>query len=123
MPADKSVRYIIRQLAKGRRIKVVAEEMKVSQRHVQRLWAEYLKTGTVHVQGRVGRSKGADPSDAEVEMVLDTHRRWPDGVRLTVKRLRRAGFNIGYTRVYQIWKSSGLLTCAPAKSRQRKWVR
>ena len=123
MLVDKSVRYIIRQLAKGRSTEVVAEEMKVSQRHVQRLWAEYLKTGTIHVQGRAGRPKGADPSDAEVEMVLDTHRRWPDGVQLTVKRLRRAGFNIGYTKVYRILKSNGRVTSSPAKSRQRKWVR
>ena len=123
MLADKSIRYIIRQLKKGRDTKVVAEEMKVSQRHVQRLWAEYLKTGTAHIQGRAGRPKGADPSDAEVEMVLDTHRRWPDGVQLTVKRLRRAGCNIGYTRVYQILKSNGLITASPVKSRQRKWVR
>ena len=56
-------------------------------------------------------------------MVLDTHRRWPDGVQLTVKRLRRAGCNIGYTKVYQILKSNGLVTASPAKSRQRKWVR
>ena len=85
MLADKSVRYIIRQLAKGRGTKVAAEEMNVSQRHTQRLWAEYLKTGTAQVQGRAGRPKDAGPSDAEVEMVLDTHRRWPDGVQLTVK--------------------------------------
>ena len=56
-------------------------------------------------------------------MVLDTHRRWPDGVQLTVKRLRRAGYNIGYTRVYRILKSNGLVTASPAESRQRKWVR
>ena len=49
----------------------MVEETKVSQRHVQRLWAEYLKTGTVHTRGRAGRLRGADPSDAEAEMVLD----------------------------------------------------
>ena len=96
--------------------------MKVSQRHVQRLWAEYLKTGTVHVHGRAERPKGADPSDAEVAMVLDTHRRWPAGVQLTVKRLWRAGFNIGNAGACRILKSNGLATSTPAKSRQRKWV-
>ena len=50
MLTDKSIRYIIRQLEKGRGTKVVAEEMKVSRRHVQRLWAEYLKTGTAHTR-------------------------------------------------------------------------
>ncbi len=123
MLTDKSIRYIIRQLENGRSTMVVAKEMKVSQRHIQRLWAEYLKTGTVHIQGRAGRPKGAKPSDAEVKMVLDTHRRWPDGVQLTVKRLRKTGYNIGYTRVYHILKSNGMVTSSPAKSRQRKWVR
>ena len=56
-------------------------------------------------------------------MVLDTHRRWPDGVQLTVKRLRRTGYNIGYARVYHILKSNDMVTFSPAKSRQRKWVR
>lgn len=123
MLTDKSIRYIIRQLENGRSTMVVAKEMKVSQRHIQRLWAEYLKTGTAHTQGRAGRPKGAEPSDAEVKMVLDTHRRWPDGVQLTVKRLRKTGYNIGYTRVYHILKSNGMVTSSPAKSKQRKWAR
>ena len=50
MLTDKSIRYIIRQLEEGRGAKVVAKEVKASQRHVQRLWAEYLKTGMT--QGR-----------------------------------------------------------------------
>lgn len=65
----------------------------------------------------MGWPKEADPSDAEVEMVLDTHRRWPDGAQLTVKRLRRAGCNIGHTRVCQILKSNGPVAASSAKSR------
>ena len=36
-------------MSKDRDAKVVAEEFDVTQRHVQRLWAEYLKTGTAHI--------------------------------------------------------------------------
>ena len=97
MLTDKSIRYAIRQLEKGRGTKVVAEELNVSQRHIQRLWAEYVKTGKAHIQGHAGRPKKPEISDAEVEMVLDVHRRWPDGVQLTVRRLRRAGCDISYT--------------------------
>jgi hypothetical protein len=32
---------------------------------------ESLKTGTAHIRYQVGWPKGVDPSDAEVEMVLD----------------------------------------------------
>ena len=123
MLTDRSMRYIISQMKKGRGTGVVAKELKVSQRHVQRLWAEYLKTGKAHIQGRAGRPKKPPPSDEEVDLVLDTHRRWPDGVQLTVRRLRRAGCNISYARVYAILKSHDLVTASPAKSKQRKWVR
>ena len=94
MPTDRSMRYIISQMKNGRGTGVVAKELKVSQRHVQLLWAEYLKTGRAHVQGRAGRPKKPPPSDEEVDLVLDTHRRWPDGARLTVRRLRRAGCDV-----------------------------
>ena len=123
MLSDKSIRHITRRLEKGRGTKVVAGEMKVSQRHVRRLWAEYLRAGTVRTRGRTGRPRGADTPDAEAEMVRDTHRRWSDGVQPTVKRLRRAGCNMGYTKVYRILKSNCLVTASPAKSRQRKWMR
>ena len=62
MLADKSIRYIIRQLSKGRYTKTVAEEMKVSQRHVQRLWAEYLKTGTAQRSRSLG-CRGGDGAE------------------------------------------------------------
>ena len=120
---DKSIHYIIRHLEKGRGTMVVAEAMKVSQRYIRRLWTEYIKTGTAHVQGRVGRPKGAEPSDAEVKMMMGTQRHWSDGVRLTVKRLQRPGYNIGYTKVYHVLVSNGMVTFSTAKSRQRKWVR
>ena len=57
---DRAIRYAILQLKKGRGTRVVAEELGATQRHVQRLWAEYLKTGKIHVQRPAGRP--ADPS-------------------------------------------------------------
>lgn len=123
MLTDKSIRYAIKQIKMGRGTKVVAEELNISQRHVQRLWAEYIKTEKVHIQGHAGRPKKHALSNREIEMILDIHRRWPDGVQMTVKRLRRAGCDISYRRVYAVLKSHGLVAASPAKSRQRKWVR
>ena len=123
MLTERSIRYIIRELKKDRGTKVPAEEMDVSQRRIQQLWAEYQRTRKVHTQGRAGRPREADPSDAEIEMVLDIHRRWPDGVQLTVRRLRKSGSDISYSMVCRILKFNGLVTASPAKSRQRKWVR
>ena len=123
MLTERSIRYIIRELKKDRGTRVLAEEMNVSQRRIQQLWAEYQRTGKAHTQGRAGRPRESDPSDAEIEMVLDIHRRWPDGVQLTVRRLRKSGSDISYVKVCRILKSNGLITASPAKSRQRKWVR
>ena len=120
---EKSIRYIIRQLKKGRNTKIVAEEMNVTQRHVQRLWASYRKTGTVPMLGKAGRPKGPEPSEERVQVVLDTCHCRPEGVLRTAKRLRRDGYDISYAQVYAILKSKGLITTSPAKSKQRKWVR
>ena len=94
MLTERSIRYIIRELKKDRVTKVLAEEMNVSQRRIQQLCAEYQKTGRVHAQGRAGRPREADPSYAEIEMVLDVHRCWSDVVQLTVRRLRKSGSKI-----------------------------
>ena len=76
---DKAIRYIVRQMKKGRRSKDVAEETGVTQRHARRLWAECPRTGTMPALGSAGRPKGSGPSDEEVQTVLDTCRRRPEG--------------------------------------------
>ena len=68
---DKSIRYIIRELKKGKSTKILLEEINVTQRHVQRLQVEYLKTKTVHIQRPAGRPKSHGPSDEEIKTVLD----------------------------------------------------
>ncbi len=42
---EKSIRYIIAQCKQGRRTATIAYEMNVTQRHIQRIWAEFRKTG------------------------------------------------------------------------------
>ena len=120
---DKAIRYAIRQREKGRGTRVVAEELGVTQRHIQRLWAEYLRTGKVHEQRPAGRPAGPDPSEQEILAVLDVHGRKPEGVIRTAMRLRKEGHDISRYKAYKIMKSKGLVEDSPAKSRQRKWVR
>ena len=71
---DRSIRYAVRQPEKGQGTKVVAEELDVTQRHIQRLWAGYCETGTVHVQRLAGRS--VDPAPSEREILL-RRQGWP----------------------------------------------
>lgn len=103
---DRSIRYANRQLERGRGTKVVAEELNVTQRPIQRLWAEYCKTGTVHVQRLAGRPAAlrvGDPDGADVH----NHNHKPEGVVRTGKRLRKEGHDIICYRAYGIMKSGG----------------
>ncbi len=120
MPTDRPMRCITSHMKKGGGTGAVDKELEASQRHVQQLWAEYLKTGEAHVQDRAGRPK--KPSGGWVYLVPDT-RRWPDGVQLAVGRLRRARCDVWYARAYAILKSYDLATASPAKSRQREGAR
>ena len=98
---DRSIQYVILEMKKGWDTRTVAKEVRVTQRHVQRLWAEYLKSGVLHVQRPAGRPKASAPSDAEVRAVLDSHERRPEGVLRTTRRLREKGYDISYFRAYQ----------------------
>ena len=113
---NKTIRYAVRQLEKGKYTKTVAEEINVTQRHVQRLWAEFNRTGSIHVQQPAGRPADLPPSDEEINMVLDVHGRKPEGVLRTARRLRKEGHGISYSRVYQIMKPNGL-SSTPRQSR------
>ena len=61
-PTDKSIRYVIRQLEKDAGL--VAKEMHVTRRRVQRLWAEYLKTGVTHQQRQADQPRSASSQSA-----------------------------------------------------------
>ena len=67
---NRSIRYIIGELKKSKSTKMLSEEINVTQRHVQRLQAEYVRTKTVHIQRPVGRLKSNGPSDEEIKIVL-----------------------------------------------------
>ena len=120
---DGSIRYIIRELKKGKSTKTLSDEINVIQRHVRRLQAEYLKTKTVHIRRPAGRPKSHGPSDKEIKIVLDAHQLKPNRVVRTTNLLKRAGHNISHYHVYNIMKSNDLVVNSPAKSRRRKWIR
>ncbi len=75
---EKSIRYIIAQCKQGRRTATIAYEMNVTQRHIQRIWAEFRKTGVPHVQKTPGRHSSA-PSEAQTNLVLQKHKEQPIG--------------------------------------------
>ena len=119
---DESIRYIIRELKKGKSTKTLADEVNMIQRHVQRLQAEYPKTKTVHIRRPAGRPKSHGPSDEEIKTVLDARRLKPNGAVRTTNLLKKAGHSISRYHVYRIMKSNDLVVSFPAKSGKRKWI-
>ena len=118
---NKSVRYAIRQLEKGRGTKTVAKKIHVTQRHIRRLRTKYLKTKVIHIQHPAGRPPDLMPSDEMIQTVLNTHKNKPEGHVRTANRLKkREGPNIRYYHAYSIVKSKSLVADSPAKSKQRK---
>ena len=120
---NRSIRYIIGELKKGKSAKTLSDEVNMIQRRVQRLPAEYLKMKTVHIRRPAGRPKSNGPSDEEIKIVLDAHQLKPNGVVRTVNLLKRDGHNTSRYRVYDIMKSNDLVVNSPAKSRKHKWIR
>ncbi|MDE0526056.1 MAG: hypothetical protein OXI27_05620 [Thaumarchaeota archaeon] len=78
---------------KGRRTSYVAEEMKISQRRVQQIWAAYRATGNPPAPQRPGRP-GISPTEEQTDAVLAAHGRMPAGVTRTARYLRQKGMQI-----------------------------
>ena len=96
--------------------------MRISQRRVQQLWAEFRDTGKPHAPQSPGRGV-VRPSREQVDAVLDACKTEPAGVARTAKYVRSMGTLISYALVYKIMKKNGMVTPSAAKSRRRKWVR
>lgn len=117
---DRQVKYAIREYKKGRKTSDIAQEIKTTQRHVQRLLAEYKRTGRPHEFHRPGR-RPVPITEREVDLVTKRCR-VKAGVQRTA-RVLRAEHDISYGKVYKIMKDIGRVVPSPAKSKRRKWIR
>ena len=115
---EKTIRYAMEQLDKGKSASQVAAEVGVTARHIRRLRIEFRTTGSPHIPQRLGRPV-RQPSQDDVRMVLDQYKQKPAGVLRTAKALQKK-HDISYIRVYKIMKDNGLVIPSAAKSRKRK---
>ncbi len=118
---ERQIRYAISRCQKGRPTADIAAELKVTQRRIQQLWAEFRRTGVHHVQRSPGRRQVL-PTPGETRAVLDAYAGQKVGVVRTTLDLQ-ASHNISYRRVYRIMKENGMVVHSDAGSRRRKWVR
>ncbi len=119
---ERKIRYAIGRYKAGAGTAMTAQELGVSQRRIQQLWAQYRKTGKVPVLGIPGRKALPEPSEETVRMVIDECRARPVGV-IHMTRLLKRGRVISYRLVYFIMRKNGLVIPSAAKSKKRKWVR
>ena len=113
---DGKIKYIIREKEKGTPNSTIAENMKVSARHVRRLWARYRNTRLAanNRQGRPARHQ--DDIDEESGWC------WPSaGAVVGGGRITKAlsDKNISGRTVYDIMKEHGLVEPCPAKTRKQ----
>lgn len=119
---QKQIGYIVRQCEKGRRTSHVAEEMKISQRRVQQILAEYRATGKIPTLKPPGRPE-INPTKEQIDAVLAAHNEMPAGVTRTTRYLRQRGMQISEKMTYRIMKANEMVISSAAKSRRRKWIR
>ena len=114
-----SIRYAMNQLEKGKKVSVVAAELKVTPRHILEAAGRVQGEGSVHVLYLPGRPALQPPSREEVQMVPDAHQLEKVGVLRTMTSLRRAGHNTSYWRVYRLMKgerAGRIFRCKVAKT-------
>ena len=116
------IKYAVTRCAGGKRPGMVATELGVSCRHVQRLYAEFRRTGRPHELRRPGRRPRDMPDDAR-RTVLGAHKDGPAGVLHITKRLRELGHVISCGTACRIMKEGKPVTASKAESRKRRWVR
>ena len=96
--------------------------MKISQRRVQQLLAEFRATGAIPVLQRPGRPRIKLNQD-RTDSVLKACEEIPAGVQRITRILRKQGTQIRYDAVYRVMKDGGYVVPSAAKSKRRKWVR
>ena len=120
---ESKIRWIINQKTRGATNRSIADAMKISVRHVQRIHARCLRTGAVPVLRDSGRPR-RKATPQETRLVLDAHGRYCCGaVYLEWIIENTAGIHIPHNLIHRILRDSGLASEESAKQARRSWVR
>ena len=116
---QRALKYIISKKGK-KRASIVAEEMNVSTRWIQKIWQYHTRTGKIPQPKKMGRPKKT-PTPKIIHTVLTKHAARPVGVVRLQKQMHNS--KISRHIIYKIMKEEGLVVRSKAKSKRRKWVR
>ena len=120
---QRKIRWIIREIERGRRITEIAGIQGVMRVRVWQLYREYLDKGEIPELKKAGR-KRAEISREEREFVIEQHKLHRLGPVALEKKIERIyGIHIPHNRIYRILVEEGKIMRSKKKSRQRKYVR
>jgi len=118
------VKYIIRAKTNNNSSKIIASDMKVSIRTVNRVWSHWMKNKEPWAPkkfGRPNRSLG----EPDVQLILKIHKEQNSGARRIEKIIeQKYGRHIPHNAIYQVLLENGLANEEKQKMRRRKpWIR
>ena len=120
---DRKIRWIVREIEKGRKITEIAQIQGISRVRVWQLYKQYLSFGEIPKLKKPGRKK-SEVSIEERKFIVEMHERYKLGPTSMEKKIEREyGIHIPHNRIYRILLKEGRIMKNPKKRRQRKYVR
>ena len=118
------VKYIIRAKTDNTSSKIIAAEMKVSIRTVNRVWSHWMKNKEPWTPKKSGRpKKSLDESD--IQLILKIHKEQNSGARRIEKVIeQKYGRRIPHNAIHQVLLDNGLANEEKQKKKRRKpWIK
>ena len=118
------VKYIIRAKNNNISSKIIAAEMKVSIRTVNRVWSYWMKNKKPWAPKKFGRPK-MTLSESDASLVLETYKEQNSGARRLEKIIEhKYGRHIPHNAIHRVLLENGLSNENNKKKKRRKpWIR
>jgi putative transposase len=118
------VKYIIRSKTNNISSKIIAADMKVSIRTVNRVWGYWMKNKEPLAPKKFGRPKKS-LSESDIHLILETHKEQNSGARRIEKIIeQKYGRHIPHNAIHQVLLENSLANEDKQKKKRRKpWIR
>jgi len=118
------VKYIIRAKTDNISSKIIAAEMKVSIRTVNRVWSHWMKNKEPWAPKKFGRPKKS-LGEPDIQLILKIHKEQNSGARRIEKVIEQNyGKRIPHNAIHQVLLENGLANEEKQKKKRRKpWIR
>ena len=118
------VKYIIRAKTNNISSRIIAAEMKVSIRTVNRVWGHWMKNKEPLAPRKFGRPK-TNLNEADKCLILEIHKEQNSGARRLEKIIEhKYGRHIPHNAIHQVLLENGLASENKKEKRRRKpWIR